>query len=380
MWNIAFCIRKDYQTRIGGDSIQLLKTKKYLENMGNLNIEVVTDPEVLSGKQYDLCQIFNMQVEGPTRRLIDICKRKGMAVALSPIFWNSGLALANTLLAGYLGCRRISRTRLVIAEGILKLLSPVIGTPRFFTRGYREDYVFCVLRDADIVLPNSTEELEILSAYPGVNAEGLKRKSFVVFNGVDIGLDNDPQGGAIGVSVARKYGLPERYVLQVGRIEPVKNQMTLLQALHGVDIPIVFLGNQQASRGYFHGVRKLADKRGNVRFVERVAHEEMKHIYRRAVLHALPSLQETTGLASLEALASGCRAVVSSRGYCPYDTYFNGVCTPVDPLDTGSVREGVLKEMKMERDMDEIKRHVNEKFSWTVSAKQTFDAYKNLLH
>ncbi len=379
MWEIAFCIRKDYQTRTGGDSIQLLKTKKYLESIGKIRVEVVTDPQGLTGKRYDICQIFNMQVEGPTRNFIDICKREGIAIALSPLFWNSSYALANTLLAGYLGCRRISRARLDLAGRILKLISPLAGTPRFFTRGYREEYVSRVLRDVDLVLPNSAEELQILSGYPGVEAEELKRKSFIVFNGVDIGLDNDPQGAAVAVSVARKYGLPEKYVLQVGRIEPVKNQMTLLRALNGIDIPIVFLGDQQASRRYFHGVRKLANKRGNVFFVESVPHEEMKQLYRRAALHALPSLQETTGLASLEALASGCRAVVSDRGYCPYDTYFNGVCTPVDPLDSVSVREGVLKEMKVERDMDEIKWQVNEKFSWRVSAKQTFDAYKRVL-
>ena len=55
--------------------------------------------------------------------------------------------------------------------------------------------------------------------------------------------------------VREKYGLPENFILSVGTLEPRKNQLAILQALHvqKIKTQTVFVGGQNAS--YFKNMR-----------------------------------------------------------------------------------------------------------------------------
>nr|WP_246525584.1 glycosyltransferase [Geomobilimonas luticola] len=174
--------------------------------------------------------------------------------------------------------------------------------------------------------------------------------------------------------------LPSGYILQVGRIEPGKNQYSTVKALmDDGHLPILFVGNQRVNPAYFRVVEELGRRRGNVYFIDEVPHEHLPLFYRNAALHVLPSLGETTGLVSLEALGYGCRSVVADGRYCPFETYFAGFATPVDPLNYGSIRKGIFAELATERDMSAISRRIRQDFSWDKAAQQTHEAYIRLL-
>jgi glycosyltransferase involved in cell wall biosynthesis len=92
----------------------------------------------------------------------------------------------------------------------------------------------------------------------------------------------------------------------------------------------------------------------------------------------LPSIGESPGLVSLEAMANGCKAVVSDKRFTPVDTYFGNNVTKINPLDIKSIKKGIFEEIKKERNMVKISKNIIDNFSWENTARQTIEAYKIL--
>ncbi|NIS74275.1 MAG: glycosyltransferase [Deltaproteobacteria bacterium] len=367
---VAFCIRKDYLTLRGGDTFQLLKTKEHLEKGYHLSIAVITDPEEIKKGAFDICHIFNLQTEEATSRFMEACKQEKIRVALSPIFWDLSYAISYELLLKY-KIYGISEKKVKIAKAFLEKNNPFFPQRRFFTTAFKR-YVAEMLAAADCLLPNSSEELAILAAFANLEPASLMRKSRVVVNSA-----SDSPDGAGEQDVDTVADLPDRYVLQVARVSPEKNQYSLIKALmRDTDIPIVLVGDTADSPRYYQETRKIAERRENVLFAGMIDNERLGYYYRKASLHVLPSLRESPGLVSLEALVNGCKIVVSSEPFCPFKTYFAGIATSVNPLDINSIRAGVLGELGKERNMEEIKEQVKEKFSWKNAARETYGAYE----
>ena len=59
--NIGFAVRSDFLTRMGGDSVQLLNTKKYLEDDFGVQCTIITSVDDVRNESLDVLHIFNMQ-------------------------------------------------------------------------------------------------------------------------------------------------------------------------------------------------------------------------------------------------------------------------------------------------------------------------------
>jgi glycosyltransferase involved in cell wall biosynthesis len=372
---VAFCIRDDYAARIGGDTVQLLRTKERLERSYGIRGDIVTEESRLSKDRYDLCHAFNLQSLSKTVRFVDRAGRCGIKVALSTIFWDFGYSKAYESLVR-LGRFGISEARIRWMIRVKKAEAGLFNRKSYFSSGYR-NRINRVLRQCDALLPNSAEELGILSRVAGIPLDELRPKSTVVFNAADPGKTG---GGAEADPFPGTEDIRGKYVLQVGRIEPCKNQYSLIRSLfEDPDVPIVIAGNPQADPRYSAGVAALAEKRGNVRFLGHLPQESLARLYRNAAVHALPSLRESPGLASLEALSNGCKAVVSEKRFCPVETYFQDAVTTVNPLNVRSIREGVLREIAADRDRQALQKRILGGFTWEIAAGQTRGAYAHAL-
>jgi glycosyltransferase involved in cell wall biosynthesis len=194
-----------------------------------------------------------------------------------------------------------------------------------------------ILSNIDLILPNSHEEGEILK-----QKYKSKAKEFDIPNCIDLHIDDLAQGNGIPLS----NDIPENCVLQVGRIEPTKNQLSLLQAMmkHS-DIPLVFVGKQNKRKQYYiDQLKKLASKRGNTFFIEELSQEQLIPYYRSAKVHALPSFRESPGLVSLEALYYHCNIVVSESKYCPINYYkFDKLGYICNPYSVASIEKAVMQ-------------------------------------
>jgi len=144
----------------------------------------------------------------------------------------------------------------------------------------------------------------------------------------------------------KKFGLKE-YVLCAGRIEDLKNQLGLLSALRDVGVDVVLAGAfNRRHRGYGRAVnRKLRSKR-SWHYVGYLSGELLRSCYAAAAVHVQPSWFENFGLATLEALAVGTPAVLTSAGYA--GSHLGHTVSYCDPAEGSTITTAIEKEMARE--------------------------------
>lgn len=139
-----------------------------------------------------------------------------------------------------------------------------------------------------------------------------------------IAADFQPVGDPkILASFRAKHGLPERYLLYLGTLEPRKNLLTLVEAyarLRGqmADAPPLVLAGAKGwyYEPLFSRVRALGLERFVV-FPGYVARDEQPLWYAGAELFVFPSLYEGFGLPVVEALACGTPTITSNVSSLP---------------------------------------------------------------
>jgi glycosyltransferase involved in cell wall biosynthesis len=250
--------------------------------------------------------------------------------------------------------------------GFLKPLAntlfKALGRPAYFSKASRAQVAEMVSL-GDVLLPNSFEEAEMLARYLGKSVSEWNVRPVV--NAVDAAVFCSSE-----VPWASREG-----IIQAGNFEAVKNHMAVLRD----DVPVVLVGNP-TNRDYVRRIRKRAG--GNVRIIDRsLPQAELAREFHRCKVHVNPSFRESPGLSTMEALASGCRVVVSDKPYCPIDTYFSDLLGRAvfccDPYSPASVRKAVDKALIADSDVDLT--DWLKKFSWEEAARQTYAAYAEIL-
>lgn len=367
---IAFCNRPDYDNPLGGDAIQMLKTKHYLEINYSVIIDIITDPMEITSK-YSIVHVFNFITYKISKKFIKRANMYGIPVVSSPIYWDYSYASTSKLfyLIGY--PNHLNEFTINILKKIVKLLGNFtlkpIGVSSTFKRNAKWMY-----EKSDFVAPNSLEEANLLLDW--INKKDTSNKIRIVYNATDI-TENQTITPISENLFHANYGIPKDYILQVGRIEFCKNQLNLIAALkENSEIPIVFIG-KIIDLSYYKKLKKLADKRGNVYFIDAVSHSEISSFFRFAKLHVLLSLRESPGLVNIEALSNGCPIVISDKRFLPVNTYFSNQPYIVNPLNISEVRDIILNAYKN----CVIPPFNFEKFSWNTVSKQTYNIYKEIL-
>jgi glycosyltransferase involved in cell wall biosynthesis len=346
--------------KMGGDSIQLLKTKEYLEKLG-VKVDVSLQPGFDVSK-YDIVHLFNITRVDETYDNILYAKKCSKKVVLSPIYWNIQEYLAAPVNFSSLHDALSYFARLPGMRKIKRVLKPAIE------RKY-SDYVEqqrTILENSDIILPNSKTEMELLLRdFPDLRRDRI----FVVPNGVESGILESVDSSSDEAVFAGNC------IICVGRIHERKNQYRLIKALLGTDMPLVFVGHL-ANTDYAKRCEKAASRRGNVYFVGEIKHEQMGSLYARAKVHALPSWYETPGLANLEAGIMGCNLAISDRG--SVKEYFGDYAYYCEPGSVRSIRDATLQAYYAERNRD-LSSLIKQQYTWEVVAKKTLDCYRQVL-
>lgn len=353
----------------GGDTMQLLKTREHLAAMGvqvDLSLELAPDLT-----PYDLVHLFNLTRVHETYLQAANAVAQGKRYVLSSIYWD----YREMNRKGRSGLRSVV-FRLVRNEDLLEnvkgmarvLMKRDSGTLRSvfsqWRTGFSAQRAF-VLQNASLVLPNSASEGGLLRSRFGVDLEYQ-----VVCNAADDLFGGKGDAGAF----RERYGVSD-CVLCVGRFDERKNQLSLVRAWKGVDIPLVLIGSPTPThRRYYEKCRKVAG--GRVLFLDGMDHEGLRHAFAAARVHVLPSWLETPGLSSLEAGLAGCNIVVTDRGSTA--EYFGDMAWYCEPGDISSIRETVLTAYRAPRN-DRLRQRIMERFTWRQAARQTLDAYEYVL-
>ncbi len=194
-----------------------------------------------------------------------------------------------------------------------------------------------------------------------------------------------PQPAEAVADILRRYGLPERYLLFVGTIEPRKNLPRLLSAFERLYAQrltdaLVIVGKRGWLYDDFFAALERSPARAAVLMPGFVPDDDLPALYTGAQALALPSLYEGFGLPALEAMATGTPVVCSDRASLPEIVGDAGVL--VNPLDVDAISDGlrrVLCEPDLRSQLRERGLAQASRFSWDESARQTLAVYRKLL-
>ncbi len=142
----------------------------------------------------------------------------------------------------------------------------------------------------------------------------------------------DPPPDTHTAAVRRRYGLPPRFMLYVGNIEPKKNTEGLLNAYARLcrverdTPPLVMVGKLAWKSQGFVQLRRELGLISRVPCLGALPDDDLRVIYRLATLLLMPSWYEGFGLPPLEAMACGTPVIVSTGGALPETVGDAAVC------------------------------------------------------
>ncbi|MDR0268453.1 glycosyltransferase [Paenibacillus sp.] len=361
---VLYQTRYNIFTRKGGDTVQLLKTKEFIENrFSGIRIDINSDPKAdLSA--YDLVHVFNMLRPQETILFINNAKDQHKKVALSTIFWRS----AEFERQGQIGLRKMIN-RMIRYDDMEKLRALYRyyidgekheGTLRLIRQGYtrlqRE-----ILDQADLLLPNGVGEVELIRS---IFKPAKQLRYLVVPNAIDARIFSyDPKTS-------------RETVLCVGRFEPRKNQLNLIRAFNDLPYKLILAGTaHETQRKYFEAMKK-AIRKDNIEIMDEVDHRDLQTLYERAKVHVLPSWYDTPGLVSLEAAVSGCNIVATTRGTTT--EYFGDDAFYCEPGDVESIRRAVTEAFGAPYN-ERLQNRIISEYTWERAADLTVQGYERLL-
>jgi glycosyltransferase involved in cell wall biosynthesis len=233
-------------------------------------------------------------------------------------------------------------------------------------------------RAGHVIAVSEHSKRDLISAY-GIAAE----KITVVYEAAASNFR--PQTPQKVAAVRARYGLPERYLLFVGTIEPRKNLARLLVAFEAVRADglvdgLVIVGQRGWLYGDFFARLEESPVREAVLLPGYVPDADLPAFYAGAQTLVLPSVYEGFGLPVLEAMACGTPAVASNASSIP--EIGGDAALYFDPLDVeaavGAIRR-LLREAGLRAEMQRRGLAQAARFSWQRAAAETQAVYDAML-
>jgi glycosyltransferase involved in cell wall biosynthesis len=178
-----------------------------------------------------------------------------------------------------------------------------------------------------VVVPQSIRRARAIICPSTATAEAVVRhfqvdpdRCRVIPHGVETEFSL-PISSTVRAELTARYRLPDRYLLQVGTVQPRKNYVTSLRALGRVPaeqrMPLVVVGGfGWKYDDVVDAVHELGLDQW-VRFVGYAGMAELPGLYQLAQAVLFPSLDEGFGLPVLEAFAAGTPVLASTAGAIP---------------------------------------------------------------
>ncbi len=182
--------------------------------------------------------------------------------------------------------------------------------------------------------------------------------------------------------VAKKYKLPEKYILSLGTIEARKNQLNILKAIKSgnIKMPLVIVGKPTTY------VQKLLDfmsenkMEKDVFFLGNVIDEDLPFVYQNAEMLVYISFFEGFGLPLIEAMASGCPVLTSDASCLPeVGGGATLLCKPNDVKDIGEKMVQLLEDKETRGNLIDKGKERSLGFTPDKSVKKLMDIYESVV-
>lgn len=373
--------RRDHFNQSGGDVIQIEKTKKYLEEIFNVEVDISTSFN-LDLSEYDIVHLFNITRVHETIEFMKNAQLQGKPVVITPIFHDleaiykyekygrRGVGKYINKIVKNQTCREFIKN--MIKALISKDFNQIIPVFKQLLYGYEKQQKF-VIENSDYIFPIAKSEIDNIIRQLKVDK---KLNYLITPNGLDINVERSSLNSE---KIFDKYDLSKRkYVISVGRIEPRKNQLNLIKALEETEIGVIFVGAKNEKHKKY--CSEFLDKIDNDKFIYlgRVNHDTMMSLYNKVELSVLPSWFEVTSLVDLEAYLSGLKIVTTKYSYI--NDFLGDNVSYCSPEEINSIRDCIIYQLnKGELNKANIKEDI-EKYTWENTAKLVYDGYKEVLN
>lgn len=362
---ILFVSRDDFFDSPGGDTVQALKTKEFIEQKyPKTKIEIRRFSDIGIYCDFDIIHIFNMMLPYDALRFLKESKFATTAIfVLSTIYVDySHFELINRVPFFLSPLFKVGDKHMIeFFKSWLKYALFIKKFPGFayvlrgFSTSVRE-----LIDKVDILLPNSNSEFQRLITDFGP----ITTQSKIVYNAVDLSMFN---AASFEQSKCLKSG-----VVVVGRIEMRKNQLNVIKAVNSLKLPCKIIGHPALNQRRYYE-QCLNEAGPTIEFLGQISQLELAKIYLSSKVSVLASWFETTGLVSLEAAQLGCNLVLTRNG----DTYeyFGDEAFYCDPASVKSIELALDEAYNSDFRCHKLQRAIKDVYSWEHTADSTYQAY-----
>ena len=209
-------------------------------------------------------------------------------------------------------------------------------------------------------------------------------KVTVVYPGLDPRFEQPPTHTEI-VEFRRSKGLPERYMLYLGTLEPRKNVPALIRAFatikkHVQGVKLVLAGGKGWGFEEIFAEVERFSLQDEVHFTGFVPNDELALWYAAADLFVYPSLYEGFGLPPLEAMACGTPVITSDATSLTEVVGEAGVT--IAPNNEELLAETMLQLLNSPEELAtrrEMGLEQAARFNWSLSAQAQAEVYRQVL-
>jgi glycosyltransferase involved in cell wall biosynthesis len=361
---VLFQTRTNLFDAPGGDMVQMLKTKEFLEKKG-IQVDISLDFEPnLEG--YDLVHLFNLMEPQDIYLQLKNAQRQNKKVVLSTIyglyteFERKARGGLFQKVANFLSPYQIVYIKTLVKHYKEKRMHK--GVLKMLYKGYY-GLMKEIVDNTSVFLPNSDSEMKRVA-----REFKLKNPKYVsIPNAIDKSVFKESDDNQVNPFL--KYN---DCILCAARIEGRKSTLNLVRAVKNTNYQLVLVGKEsQNQKEYVNQVHLEAGE--NVTFLGAISHEELNKLYQVCKVHALVSWMETPGLSSLEAAAMGKNIVVTTKGDT-YD-YFEDYAFYCEPDDVESIKIAIDEAYNSPVN-PKLKEKILEKYTWEQTAIETLKAYE----
>jgi glycosyltransferase involved in cell wall biosynthesis len=193
-----------------------------------------------------------------------------------------------------------------------------------------------------------------------------------------------PLPAATIAAFKQRKGLPQRFWLYLGTLEPRKNLVTLIEAYarlpHSERLPLVLAGDKGwLTASIFEAVERHG-LGAAITFPGFIPTEEMALWYNSAEVFLFPSVFEGFGLPPLEAMACGTPVLTTNISALPEVVEGAGWCLPPHDVSAWTAalqqvyHDAAWRTLASERGL-----HKAQQFDWANTAQQTIASYRRAL-
>ena len=205
----------------------------------------------------------------------------------------------------------------------------------------------------------------------------------VIHHGIDLQRFSPPGIRDERIGARHRFDLHQPFFLYVARLEhPGKNHVRLIHAFERFKMEtrsnwqLVLAGSDWHGAAVIHETIAQSWARRDIRTLGFVSTSELPLLYQDASVFVYPSLHEGFGFPALEAMASGCPVLCSSRG--ALEEVVGDAAITVNPEDVDALKNEMTRlvtDEELRNRLTETGIQWSKQFDWARTAEKTLAVY-----